>query len=88
MPRNYYYQAVPRSQINWNGDTWKAFLEIRTVKNLDAYCCYADEGIGMILKNSYETKIVKELFPHTRVFTPIHLEKIIMHISKRIKEKF
>ena len=50
MPRDYYYQAVPRSQINWNGDTWKAFLEIRTVKNLDAYCCYADEGIGIILK--------------------------------------
>ena len=50
MPRDYYYQAVPRSQINWNGDTWKAFLEIRTNKNLDTYCCYADEGIGIILK--------------------------------------
>ena len=33
MPRDYYYQAVPRSQINWNGDTWKAFLEIRTDRN-------------------------------------------------------
>ncbi len=52
MPRDYYYQAVPRSQINWNGDTWKAFLEIRTKKNLDTYCCYADEGIGIILKRN------------------------------------
>ena len=50
MPRDYYYQAVPRSQINWNGDTWKAFLEIRTDRNLDSYCCYADEGVGLILK--------------------------------------
>ena len=50
MPRDYYYQAVPRSQLNWNGDTWKAFLEIRTNKNYDSYCCYADEGIGVILK--------------------------------------
>ena len=50
LPRNYYYQAVPRSQINWNGDTWKAFLEIRNQTIYDAYCCNADEGIGVILK--------------------------------------
>ena len=48
MPRNYYYQAVPRSQLNWNGDTWKAFLEVRTNKDVDTYCCYADEGLGVI----------------------------------------
>ena len=50
LPRNYYYQAVPRSQINWNGDTWKAFLEIRNQTIYDTYCCNADEGIGVILK--------------------------------------
>jgi len=50
LPRNYYYQAVPRSQINWNGDTWKAFLEIRNQTMYDTYCCNADEGIGVILK--------------------------------------
>ena len=52
MPRNYYYQAVPRSQLNWNGDTWKAFLEVRTKDNLDTYCCYADEGLGVILNRT------------------------------------
>ena len=64
MPRNYYYQAVPRSQINWNGDTWKAFLEIRTNTDLDTYCCYADEGIGVILKreNRNHLKIEKKNF--------------------------
>ena len=50
FPRNYYYQAVPRCQINWNGDTWKALVEARTDENLDTYCIYADEGIGLIFK--------------------------------------
>ncbi len=57
MPRNYYYQAVPRSQYNWNGDTWKAFLEIRTNENFDSYCCYADEGVGVILKRKNKNKL-------------------------------
>ena len=59
MPRNYYYQAVPRSQINWNGDTWKAFLEVRTNRNFDSYCCFADEGLGVILKR--ENKNILDL---------------------------
>ncbi len=57
MPRDYYYQAVPRSQYNWNGDTWKAFLEIRTNENFDSYCCYADEGVGVILKRKNKNKL-------------------------------
>ncbi len=50
MPKNYYYQAVPRCQYEWNGDTWKAFLEFRSKEYLDGYCCYADQGIGVFLK--------------------------------------
>lgn len=50
FPRNYYYQAVPRCQINWNGDTWKALVESRTDEKLDTYCLNADEGIGIIFK--------------------------------------
>ena len=50
FPRNYYYQAVPRCQIDWNGDTWKALVELRTKENLDVYCLNADEGIGVIFK--------------------------------------
>ena len=57
MPRDYFYQAVPRSQLNWNGDTWKAFLEIRTNENFDSYCCNADEGIGVILKRKNRNKL-------------------------------
>ena len=50
FPRNFYYQAVPRCQLNWNGDTWKALVEARTKDNLDTYCLNADEGIGVIFK--------------------------------------
>lgn len=57
MPRDYYYQAVPRSQYNWNGDTWKAFLEVRANKNFDSYCCYADEGVGVILNRKNKNKL-------------------------------
>lgn len=57
MPRNYYYQAVPRSQLNWNGDTWRAFLEFRAKDDVDSYCCYADEGLGVILKKKNSNKL-------------------------------
>ena len=50
MPKDYYYQAVPRCQYEWNGDTWKAFLEFRSKEYLDGYCCYDDQGIGVFLK--------------------------------------
>jgi hypothetical protein len=61
MPRNYYYQAVPRSQFNWNGDTYKAFLEFRAKDDYDSYCCYADEGIGVILKRRNKNKLKLDL---------------------------
>tara|TARA_A100001011_G_scaffold387143_1_gene464421 strand:+ start:3296 stop:4018 length:723 start_codon:yes stop_codon:yes gene_type:complete len=57
MPKNYYYQAIPRCQYEWNGDTWKAFLEVRSNKNADVYCCYADQGIGVILKRENRNKL-------------------------------
>jgi hypothetical protein len=57
MPKDYYYQAVPRCQYEWNGDTWKAFMEFRTKENIDAYCCYADQGIGVILKRKNVNKL-------------------------------
>ena len=43
-------QAIPRTEIEWNGDVWKAFVEVRTNPELDSYTCYADHGIGIIFK--------------------------------------
>jgi hypothetical protein len=50
MPASYLRQAVPRSVGRWNGDVWKNIVEIRTKKDLDTYVCYADNGLGLILK--------------------------------------
>ena len=50
LPNNHYEQAVPRCQMTWNGDVWKAIVECRTKEIIDTYTCNADFGIGVILK--------------------------------------
>ena len=32
-------------------------MEFRTKENIDAYCCYADQGIGVILKRKNVNKL-------------------------------
>ena len=56
----YYYMIVCQIIITlklsqdasgtWNGDVWKAIVECRNSKDIDVYTCYADHGIGVILK--------------------------------------
>ena len=43
--------------MTWNGDVWKAIVECRTNENLDTYTCYADLGIGIILKRKNRNKL-------------------------------
>ena len=43
-------QMVPRSHEHWNGDTWKALVEVRTFENLDVYTILADNGLGVVFK--------------------------------------
>tara|TARA_B100001057_G_scaffold350356_1_gene351836 strand:- start:879 stop:1592 length:714 start_codon:yes stop_codon:yes gene_type:complete len=50
LPNNYFEQAIPRCQWTWNGDVWKAIVEFRKSKDVDVYTCYADYGIGVIIK--------------------------------------
>ena len=50
LPNNYYEQATPRCQWIWNGDVWKAIVACRSLNDIDVYTCYADYGIGVILK--------------------------------------
>ena len=50
LPNNYYEQAILRCQWTWNGDVWKAIVESRKSKYMDVYTCYADYGIGVIIK--------------------------------------
>ena len=57
LPLNYYSNAVPRCTYVWSGDVWKAFVEMRTKDDLDCYCCYADQGIGVILKRKNKNQL-------------------------------
>ncbi len=57
LPNNVFDQAIPRCKYNWNGDVWKAIVEFRTLDHLDTYTCYADMGIGIILKNTNKKKL-------------------------------
>ena len=50
MPESFIRQAVPRSSNVWYGDVWKNIVESRTIKEIDTYVCFADQGIGVILK--------------------------------------
>lgn len=43
-------QMVPRSHEHWNGDVWKALVDMRTQESLDTYTILADQGLGIILK--------------------------------------
>ena len=52
LPKSRDAQSIPRTEANWNGDVWKAFVNKRSDPNLDCYTCYADQGIGSILKRS------------------------------------
>ena len=52
LPSNVFDQAVPRCTYKWNGDVWKAIVEARCRLDIDTYTCYADYGIGIILKRA------------------------------------
>ena len=56
-------QAVPRYRMIWNGDVWKAIVDLRQNDNIEIYTCEMDQGIGIIQqkKNTEILKIDKEI---------------------------
>ena len=50
MPDSLGKQAVPRYKMQWNGDVWKAIIDLRQKEDLDIYTCEMDQGIGIITK--------------------------------------
>jgi len=51
LPNSMAKQAVPRYKMQWNGDVWKAIVDLRQNPDLDIYTCEMDQGIGVIKKN-------------------------------------
>lgn len=50
LPRTLAQQAVPRYRGSWQGDVWKAIVELRTKENLDIITCKIDFGVAIIRK--------------------------------------
>jgi hypothetical protein len=48
MPDSLGKQAVPRYKMQWNGDVWKAIVDLRQNNDLEIYTCEIDQGIGVI----------------------------------------
>ena len=51
MPDSLSKQAVPRYRMIWNGDVWKAIVDLRQDANLEIFTCEMDQGIGIIKKD-------------------------------------
>ena len=58
LPDTMSKQAVPRYKMQWNGDVWKAIVDLRQNPELDIYTCEIDQGIGIIKKKN-NTSILK-----------------------------
>ena len=58
MPDSLGKQAVPRYKMQWNGDVWKAIVDLRQQENLEIYTCEIDQGIAIITKKK-NTSILK-----------------------------
>ena len=63
MPDSLSKQAVPRYRMIWNGDVWKAIVDLRQNENLEIFTCEMDQGIGIIRKgkNSSILRISKPI---------------------------
>jgi hypothetical protein len=58
MPDSLGKQAVPRYKMQWNGNVWKAIVDLRQQENLEIYTCEIDQGIA-IIKKEKNTSILK-----------------------------
>ena len=52
LPKSIGHQRVPRTRYNWNGDVWKAVVEVRTWKDFETFTILADQGLGIIKRKN------------------------------------
>ena len=63
LPHSLSSQAVPRYKITWNGDVWKAIVDLRQQDDIEIFTCLVDYGISIIQKkkNSDPLKMNKNI---------------------------
>ena len=49
LPQSWAAQYPRPLQVAWNGDVWKAFVEIRTWPHVDSATCMIDHGLGIVV---------------------------------------
>ena len=72
MPESLAKQAVPRFKMKWNGDVWKAIVDLRQNEQLDIHTCEIDEGIGVIQKKENSDKLIINKPVHKLKFKDYH----------------
>lgn len=50
LPDKISAQYVPRCRYKWNGDVWKAIVEVRTWQHCETFTCLIDQGVSIIQK--------------------------------------
>lgn len=62
LPKDESCQIVPREQVEWNGDCWKAWVRLRSERaDLEMYVVDTDYGCGIIQPGHQETIRYTEL---------------------------
>ena len=82
LPRTIAHQAIPRYRGSWNGDVWKAIVELRTRKNLEVFTCEIDFGVGIIQKrkNSKLLELKINNFKNLKFRDYFHRHKEFMNV--------
>ena len=83
LPSSIHHQAVPRYKSIWNGDVWKAVVNIRTRPELDTITCCIDFGLSIIRKkkNQDQLYIKVENFKNLKFKDFYNNHKIYMRIK-------
>jgi SAM-dependent methyltransferase len=51
-PQSELHQRVPRASRVWNGDVWKALVDLRRRPDLDVFTVDADHGLGVVRRRA------------------------------------
>jgi hypothetical protein len=61
LPLTYRAQLPFPAGGAWNGDVWKAFVEMRTLEHVDSGVCLIDHGVGIIKKRKNQNRLNLQL---------------------------
>ena len=91
MPDSLSKQAVPRYRMIWNGDVWKAIVDLRQREDLEIFTCEMDQGIGVIKREKNSSILEIKKSPRNLKFKDYYAnyKKFLRVISvEELKDKY